>query len=142
MKRINIAAELCDGCMECVQACEEHLSLERREIPLPESGESSHSACFVRKRGDYFVPVVCRQCTSPFCERTCMSGAICRNAETGRLMYEKERCGACFMCVMSCPYGMPKPDPEMNSVIKCDFCRGEDKPLCVEACTRGALCLG
>ena len=37
--------------------------------------------------------------------------------------YDRKKCGQCYMCVMNCPYGLPKPDRLTNSyVVKCDFC--------------------
>ena len=44
------------------------------------------------------------------------------------------------MCVMSCPYGILKPDDRTKQdIIKCDLCKEEDIPLCVYNCPSGAL---
>ncbi|MFQ7120559.1 MAG: 4Fe-4S binding protein, partial [Intestinibacter sp.] len=53
---------------------------------------------------------------------------------------DKEKCGSCYMCVMSCPYGILKPDDRTKQdIIKCDLCQGEEIPLCVYNCPSGAL---
>lgn len=140
MHRIMVDAYRCDGCMECVAACE-----RRQEKPAPAdvmTGETRHSACFVRKnRQGQFVPNFCRQCSSPACLVTCMSGAIQQDPKTSHMHYDKERCAACYMCVMNCPYGMPKPDIITNkSVVKCNYCGDiEEIPDCAAACKTGAI---
>lgn len=139
MQRIMVDAEFCDGCMKCVKACEQHF-LPGSEEPVI-SGETTHAACFVKKdREGRFVPAFCRQCSESACSITCMSGAIQVDPATGHMCYDKAQCAACFMCVMNCPYGMPKPDKDgYQSVIKCDFCAGRTSPACVEACDRNAI---
>lgn len=139
MFRIIVEASLCDGCMECVRVCNRHFK-GNVEKPV-NNGELAHSACYVKSDQNHrWVPLVCRQCREPDCEATCMSGAIRRDLKSGSLTYDRNQCAACFMCVMNCPYGMPKPEPdEKKSVIKCDLCLGEGGPLCVAACHKGAL---
>lgn len=139
MRRIIVNAELCDGCMQCVEACERHLYPESR--PQASQGESGHSACYILQdaQGRY-VPAFCHQCADAVCRTTCMSGAIYPDAQSGTLRYNREQCAACFMCVMNCPYGMPKPEEDtMASVIRCDGCAGREVPACVALCSRGAL---
>ena len=71
---------------------------------------------------------------------SCMSGALYRDVETGHVLYKEERCGACFMCVMNCPYGIPKPDVGRTKIIKCDFCNDRaEGPACVAACPKRAI---
>ena len=45
------------------------------------------------------------------------------------------------MCVMNCPFGLPKPDrATRQKVIKCDFCRDrKEGPACVKACPKEAI---
>lgn len=158
MRRLIVEAALCDGCMKCVAACERHFFQYsgKNVVPkyqaaagdelIPEemaaSGETCHSACFVRKdQAGRWVPNFCRQCPEAACLTTCMSGAIRQDPATGYLSYDSARCAACFMCVMNCPYGMPKPDAaSFASVIKCDFCADQNAvPACAAACERGAV---
>ena len=41
---------------------------------------------------------------------TCMSGAMTKDENLGIVSYDENKCASCFMCVMSCPYGVLKPD--------------------------------
>ena len=139
MLRIMVDAEFCDGCMKCVKACEQRFRPGSKAEVV--SGEAPHSACFVNTDQEgRFVRAFCRRCPEPACRITCMSGAIKEDPDTGRLCYDKGQCAACFMCVMNCPYGMPKPDPDgYGSVIKCDFCPELQLPACVKACDQKAI---
>jgi carbon-monoxide dehydrogenase iron sulfur subunit len=88
-----------------------------------------------------YVPVFCRHCSIPDCVNSCMSGALKKDSATGYVLYDKTRCGQCFMCVMNCPYGNIKPDaPTRTSIVKCDFCKDDEEgPNCVRACPKKAL---
>ena len=39
-----------------------------------------------------------------------MTGAMHKNPETGFVEYDKDHCASCYMCIMSCPYGILKYD--------------------------------
>lgn len=82
----------------------------------------------------------CRHCSVPGCANSCMSGALKKDMETGHVVYDEKRCGACFMCVMNCPYGIPKPDQSGTKILKCDFCKERlEGPACVAACPKQAI---
>jgi carbon-monoxide dehydrogenase iron sulfur subunit len=70
-----------------------------------------------------------------------MSGALTKDPDSGHVFYDEEKCGTCFMCVMSCPYSVLKPDRVTQSkVIKCDFCRNDEAgPSCVRMCPNKAI---
>jgi carbon-monoxide dehydrogenase iron sulfur subunit len=75
-----------------------------------------------------------------------MSGALKKDPVTGHVQYDEKRCGTCFMCVMSCPYGNIKPDSvTRTNILKCDFCRGlsgpddSEEPNCVKSCPKEAI---
>jgi carbon-monoxide dehydrogenase iron sulfur subunit len=104
--------------------------------------EARHTIVSDGKGG--YIPIFCRHCAQPECVLACMSGALRKDPETGHVQYDKDRCGKCFMCVMSCSFGNIKPDfVTRERIIKCDFCKDvkEDKenPNCVKACPTGAL---
>ncbi|MCC8025758.1 MAG: 4Fe-4S dicluster domain-containing protein [Clostridium sp.] len=142
VKRIVIDASLCDGCLNCSVAC---MNAGREtpgsvyELDL-EDPENSSRNCIYQREGNYF-PVFCRHCEEPDCLRACMSGALRKNAQTGLVEYNPERCSGCYMCVMNCRFGHPKPDWRNRLVIRCTFCQDtkEGEPQCVKACPKKAI---
>lgn len=143
MKRIWIDAALCDGCLNCTLAC---MNAHREEegtiydLDLTDTANESRNSIKRLPDGSY-RPVFCRHCDDPECVRSCMSGALTKNAENGLVEYDEKRCAACFMCVMNCPFGVLKPDDRTKSrIIKCDFCKDHDgEPSCVKACPKKAI---
>lgn len=144
MKRIMIKKELCTGCLNCTVACmSEHnknsSSFYDLELDNTDNESRNHIALDSLERP---VPIFCRHCKEPECVLTCMSGAMTKNDETGMVSYDETKCASCFMCVMSCPYGVLKADAKSKKVIvKCDMCGGRDIPRCVENCPTGAIYL-
>jgi carbon-monoxide dehydrogenase iron sulfur subunit len=72
-----------------------------------------------------------------------MSGALYIDNNTGYVLYNEEQCGYCFMCVMSCPYGVLRPDKLGEAVSKCDMCitHPDKTPQCVAKCPMEAITL-
>lgn len=110
------------------------------DLDLTDPRSESRNSILLDKNGKY-IPLFCRHCSEPECAKACMSGALAKDAATGHVRCDAERCGACFMCVMSCPYGVPKPDRATRSaVVKCDFCiKDNEEPNCVKACPKKAI---
>jgi carbon-monoxide dehydrogenase iron sulfur subunit len=143
MKRIIIDEEKCDGCKNCSIACMH----AHREAPgtvynldlMDPKNEARHAITNNRKGG--YVPVFCRHCAVPDCVGACMSGALKKEEATGHVQYDEKRCGNCFMCVMSCPYGNVKPDKVTRTkILKCDFCKNDnEEPNCVKSCPKKAI---
>ena len=68
--------------------------------------------------------------------------------ETGFVEYDKDHCASCYMCIMSCPFGILKYDSiRQKEIMKCNMCvhRSEDgktpMPMCVEKCPMHAITL-
>lgn len=143
MKRIFIDAEKCDGCKNCTLACmDAHQDGQGGIYSLDLQDPANESRNFIRLDGNGgYSPIFCRHCDAPDCVGACMSGAMTKNSATGHVEYDSSRCAACFMCVMSCRYGLPKPDSATRArVIKCDFCaHREDGPSCVRSCPKKAI---
>ncbi len=144
MKRIFIDADKCDGCKNCSLAC---MNAHRKDkvddiYSLNLSDPENESRNFIRtdENGAY-KPIFCRHCDKPQCVASCMSGALQKDPETGHVTYDEKRCAACYMCVMNCPFGLPKPDRASRTrVIKCDFCQDSGgEPSCVKACPKKAI---
>lgn len=142
MKRIMIDKELCSSCLNCYIACAaEHNGSSKSMLNVDlENIKSEGRNHITLDSAGKPVPIFCRHCDEPECVNTCMSGAMTKNKGTGIVSYDKEKCASCFMCVMSCPFGVLKPDTETKkTVVKCDLCNGRETPRCVENCPTGAI---
>ena len=142
MKRIYIDRDKCQGCLTCVLACmAEHNPAGKSvyQLNLTDRSAAMYNN-ILPGRGAAPTPVFCRHCDDPSCVRACMSGAMHKDPETGRVVHDKERCASCYMCVMSCEYGVLKTDLATRQVIqKCDYCGAREAPRCVEECPSGAI---
>lgn len=154
MKRIFIDASKCDGCKNCTVACMQYhradLTEEQKAAPyewknlytIDLADEKNESRNHIVKDGKGgYIPIFCRHCDEPECVMACMSGALSKDPETGHVKYDESKCGACYMCVMNCPYGVLKADTaERVKIIRCDFCdEKEDGPSCVASCPKKAI---
>ena len=128
MKRIKIDRDKCVGCLTCTTAC-----------IVSHDAEDTRSRITIDSNGKY-APIFCRHCDEHECVITCMSGAMSKDEKTGIVSYDEDKCGSCFMCVMSCPYGLLKADDRTKSkILKCDLCKDEETPRCVKMCPTGAI---
>ena len=82
----------------------------------------------------------------PACVANCPQGALEKDADTGLVSRDEEKCIGCGTCVKSCPYEVPVVDTETMKSVKCDGCAArvaEGKmPICVDACPLRALEFG
>ncbi len=128
---ISFRSELCDGCGACMLACAEakagtkDVSQARlRILPAPEPGGAVELA-------------LCRQCGTPDCASHCPAGALAKDAASGVITWDQDRCVDCLLCTVGCTYGGISYEPAIGHVAKCDTCAGD--PACVRACASGAL---
>lgn len=142
MKRVFINPEMCMGCLNCILACAVHqkklksvleLDITRQDIDFANQVVINHNR--------QIIPLSCRHCETPECVLSCMSGALTKDQKTGYVTVDKEKCAGCFMCVMSCPYGMIKPTKDKKKALKCDMCIDRETPACVESCPTKAIYL-
>lgn len=142
MRRIMINKELCEGCLNCVLACMAEHNLEDKSIvklDLENTESESRNHIEIDMYGKK-APIFCRHCDNPECVNTCTTGAMTKDLETGIVSYNEDKCASCFMCVMSCPYGVLKPsNNDKKVIIKCDLCSERETPRCVENCPTGAI---
>lgn len=141
MHRIIINKELCTGCKSCVLACMLKYSENSNMYTLNLDDIDNDSRGHIELDKDNKpVPIICRHCDEPECVLTCMSGAMVKDKKTGIVSYDEKKCGSCYMCIMSCPYGVLKVDDKTKQVVlKCDLCINEENPKCVANCPTGAL---
>ena len=109
--------------------------------PISEVAVKKNLARILKDADGQYKPLFCRHCDDPECVKSCMSGALTKDPETGHVCYDEEKCGSCFMCVMNCPYGVLKADTATRTkVIKCDFCENDGgEPNCVKSCPKKAI---
>jgi len=138
MKKVYFDSRKCLGCHSCEFACalehsqsksisraflEEHMPARRRNVRLVDG------MC---------LTVSCRHCDPAPCVEACMAGAMTKDADTGEVRCDADKCVGCWMCVMVCPFGAVKPG-ELYT-LKCDMCaERDDSYACVEACPTKAL---
>jgi carbon-monoxide dehydrogenase iron sulfur subunit len=141
MKRIIYREEVCMGCGLCEINCivdhsksKDFIKAYRKEEPRPSS------RIRVEVQHPQTLAVQCQHCKDHPCVMACLSGAMRKDAGTGLVVYESERCVGCWTCIMVCPYGALKVDPvNHKAVAKCDLCGESDVPACVAGCPNEAL---
>jgi anaerobic selenocysteine-containing dehydrogenase/Fe-S-cluster-containing dehydrogenase component len=145
-KRLALLIDLerCIGCKSCEAACKQEHGLgpaERRNRVVWQQGpEASPSLSF--------LPIMCQHCDRPACIRACPSNpkAISKDAKTGVVTVDEQRCTGCGECVLSCPYDAMGFDPVGHHAVKCDLCedrRNEGRTTaCAEVCPGFAIQLG
>ena len=150
MKRLIVHLERCTGCNRCEVACvAEHIA-EKTYVAARAGGATPIARILVEAGpGGTPVPLVCRHCHEPLCVSACMSGCMQKDPETGIVtnMGHEQPCVGCWMCVMSCPYGVITPSLDaarlgesvFPQALKCDFCPDREVPACVAACPMGAI---
>ena len=104
----------CIGCQSCVQACAEcdtHRGVSMIHLEIIERRDSVQTA-----------PQVCMHCEDPICARVCPADAIKKTPDGVVQSSLKPRCIGCSNCVLSCPFGVPKYQAEIDQMMKCDMC--------------------
>ena len=132
MRRIYSNRDLCSGCRACSVAC---------AISHTGIADMSRGAIQILRDGaaGYEFQAICRQCEDPECVAACMAAALTREPGTGRVLFDRDRCVGCWMCLMVCPHHAIVRDELAGKAIRCDQCEGREVPACVAACATAAL---
>src|SRR5512136_1782831 len=139
MKEIFVRLDRCLGCKSCEMACAvEHSGSKTlfgamMEKPVP------RRRLYVEQADGYKIPMVCRHCEDAPCVIVCRTGAMSQDALTRVVSRDAEKCVGCWMCAMTCPYGVIGRQKEARIALKCDLCPDLDEPACVKACPAGTL---
>lgn len=128
-KTFFIRAEFCTGCGLCQLAC----SMVKEKQPNP-----ARARITIKRQvmDGLMLPFICLNCKKPPCIDACRRKAITRDARTGWVTIDKEKCNNCTLCIPACPYQAIVLTPEKD-VLLCDVCGGS--PRCVEMCPTGAI---
>jgi carbon-monoxide dehydrogenase iron sulfur subunit len=154
MKTVFVNPERCIGCKQCEIACAvEHSqskSLSQAVFETPKPRPRIHVAPGIYLSSAF--PNKCRHCEPAPCRAVCPTGAIRRDGDLDAVLIDGDKCIACAMCAMVCPfdvivyYRSAAVLHERSVALKCDHCPGRQQagraPACVEACKVGALEFG
>lgn len=143
MKRIYAREEHCIGCRLCEVYCITAHSAYPNDVlrafkrqknrPLP--------SVVVEEERPLSFALQCRHCDEPECVKSCITGAMQKDPETGVVTNDAAKCVGCWTCIVACPYGVIKRDERERKVAsKCDLCSGTGGvPACVKNCPNEAL---
>ncbi len=90
------------------------------------------------------VPLYCRHCEKPHCQRVCTKGAVVRDRDDA-VVLQPMLCRGCEtrQCVQACPYSAVFLSDKGVNVRKCDLCASRRdigmEPACVAMCPTGAI---
>jgi Fe-S-cluster-containing dehydrogenase component len=125
----------CIGCEACVQAC--------GECDTHRGVSMIHLETIARRESVQTAPQICMHCEDPICAQVCPADAIKKTPDGVVQSSLKPRCIGCSNCVMSCPFGVPKYQIDIDQMMKCDMCYDRSsvgkKPMCATVCPSGAL---
>ena len=139
MKRLYFDIEKCLGCRTCEFACAMAHSVTKDLFKMLREKDKSLPRIKIAFAKDENYPVACRHCDDPKCVDACMSAALSKDPVSGQVMYNKDKCVGCWMCVMVCPYGAIRPDKNVKIAIRCDLCIDVGEPQCVKSCPVKAI---
>jgi len=116
LDKILIQPDLCDGCLDCEEACEKLHGASR---------------ITVREIDGSYYPIICQQCEDAPCKMICPTDAIEDKS------VETEKCIGCNLCMLVCPFGAVVMHD--RKAQKCDQCPDMDVPACIKACSKRAI---
>lgn len=128
------------GCHLCEVHCQvEHsqskdlIKTFNRESPQP------LARLWIEERKPVAFSVRCCHCSEPPCVYACLTGALHKDAGTGIVTVDEEKCTGCWTCILVCPFGAIRQDRQRGKIVKCDLCPGKELPACVANCPNEAL---
>jgi carbon-monoxide dehydrogenase iron sulfur subunit len=146
VKEVFINIERCTACKSCEIACAVEHSSSKDIYAAVFERPAPKKRVYVVKTFSFSYPARCMHCADAACVVACPTGAMHRDAETGSVIVNENRCMGCWMCAMVCPFGAITADPMKKVALKCDLCKSRlregREPACVEACPTCAFTFG
>ena len=118
----------CTGCKTCQMACKDYknidLGISFRHVYEVTIGDTVKDAdgAFSTTCVSYPLSMSCNHCDSPVCFEKCPQSAIIKDADTGLMSIDEEKCIGCGTCAIVCPYNAPKVDEEKKKAVRCNGC--------------------
>lgn len=153
-KSILVDTSRCTGCRGCQVACKQWNGLPGTKTvqrgtyqnPPDFSAETYKVVRFAEGKDDntgkpywYFFSDMCRHCLMPPCQVASEHDEIVQDEATGAVIYTEATKNIDFeMARGSCPYNIPRQNPDSKVVSKCTMCLDRItngmKPACVLSC--------
>ena len=142
----------CMSCNSCTVACKDWNQVE----PGPVAWRKQ----FIYEEPNGFFPLSmgCNHCSDPACVKACGVGAVIKDANTGIVYVNRQKCVHLKGCIKACPFGktLIAEDKQEDVALqkangwqvahpmqKCDMCmervNNGEKPACVASCVGRAL---
>ena len=118
----------CTGCKTCQMACKDYknidLGISFRHVYEVTIGDTVKDADGILTTTcvSYPLSMSCNHCDSPICFEKCPQSAIIKDADTGLMSIDEEKCIGCGTCAIVCPYNAPKVDEEKKKAVRCNGC--------------------
>lgn len=136
----EVDLDRCSGCKACATACHSLNGLDDgetwRDVGLLTGG---HDQLPFQQH----VTTACHHCLEPACMDVCPTLAYEKDSHTGIVKHLDDQCFGCQYCILACPYNVPRYNPRVGIVRKCDMCSQRlavgEAPACVQACPHEAI---
>jgi Fe-S-cluster-containing dehydrogenase component/DMSO reductase anchor subunit len=130
----------CTGCQACGVAC-------KVENGTPPEIDWRQVLTFNELRHPelpvFHLSMACNHCVDPPCLEYCPALAYNKDAGTGAVTIDADKCIGCRYCSWNCPYDAPRFNTAKGVMEKCTFCNHRlaegTAPACVTGCPTGAL---
>jgi Fe-S-cluster-containing dehydrogenase component len=137
---ILVDVSKCIACMRCVVGCETY---HRKYENLSNNGTAYTRVAVIENLAN--VPELCLHCSDSPCTSVCITHALTQ-LDYGAVVYDRDKCIGCLLCVNQCPFGSITYDPVDKKIYKCTMCNKaveEGKnPYCVQVCPTGTRTFG
>ncbi|MCX7749108.1 MAG: 4Fe-4S dicluster domain-containing protein [Clostridia bacterium] len=142
-KRIFAEENVCVNCKLCEVYCAAAHSNYKNDVykAFKKSPSKPLSRIIVEEKNPLSFGLQCRHCDNPRCVKSCITGAMQKDPQTGIVINDENRCIGCWTCILTCPFGAISRDYKQKKVAsKCDFCmENGGEPACVKNCPNDAL---
>lgn len=133
MKRVYVDEKWCLGCHLCEYRC---AFANSGKADMAEALKNTEIHPRIHVEGDDRITyaVSCRHCEEPLCVKSCISGALTKDAD-GTVRIDRLRCVGCCTCILVCPYGALSLGGD-GVMRKCELCLSNacGEPACVSGC--------